>query len=298
MKKETLTQILELTSEIINSYKYKLIKIAADGDPTILDNKRHIDNFLTQSDLELNELYLQGFKSILTDFVFVSEETEPEVIGNANELKYMIIVDPLDTTELAVRALNGYTQFIIYDLIKQKPLVAVVGDFFHEIELYIAENLNGASNAYFKTRNNSIHKLKPSKVNKIEDSLITNFFMKPKNRFADLKLQESLFKELEKNVRKGRIGCDFGSIGFCHVAASFTDAYIEFSKGFYLWDLLPGQFILNCAGGIVLDSEGKELSISLPFKDPLEIKKILNSRTKFVAASNSVLGFQLVNTIF
>jgi myo-inositol-1(or 4)-monophosphatase len=55
----------------------------------------------------------------------------------------------------------------------------------------------------------------------------------------------------------GRIGVDFGSISLCHVAAGFTDATIEFAKGFAIWDLAPGHYILPAAGSTILAFVGE-----------------------------------------
>jgi hypothetical protein len=60
--------------------------------------------------------------------------------------------------------------------------------------------------------------------------LITNYLMKPAERFRPLAQQTHLIEELGRpspdGVSRGRIGVDFGSIGLCHVAAGFSDAMI------------------------------------------------------------------------
>ena len=62
---------------------------------------------------------------------------------------------------------------------------------------------------------------------------------------------------------------DFGSVGLCHVAAGFTDAMVEFAKGFAIWDLVPGA------------------PIPLDYRlGPVEeITRAMSGRRRFVAAA-------------
>jgi myo-inositol-1(or 4)-monophosphatase len=69
--------------------------------------------------------------------------------------------------------------------------------------------------------------------------------MRPDERFLPLARQQVFIKVLSASPgagkARGRIGVDFGSAGLCHVAAGFSDAMIEFAKGFAIWDLSPGH---------------------------------------------------------
>src|SRR4051812_34780861 len=81
--------------------------------------------------------------------------------------------------------------------------------------------------------------------------------MRPRERFSVLAAQHRFLEELaepgEDGRARGRIAVDFGSVSLCHVAAGFTDAVVEFAKGFATWDLAPGHFVLHSAGGVVVD---------------------------------------------
>jgi myo-inositol-1(or 4)-monophosphatase len=83
--------------------------------------------------------------------------------------------------------------------------------------------------------------------------------MRPRERFLPLAQQGDLMTGLTNGIGpdaaeavdgpngdRSRIGVDFGCVGLCHVATAATDAFIEFAKGFALWDLLPGP--LPCGG--------------------------------------------------
>jgi len=290
-------QIVDLVSKAIDKYRDEFVKMAIHKTHGELKNERHLDNFLSHMDLELNRYYRTGLKNILNNYMFVSEESDPEIVNQTSELKYLVIVDPLDTTELAVRALNGYTQLIIYDIPLRKPIMAVVGDFFHEIKLYYAHCEADGDHAYLQTRSNIVYNISPSSVSEAKNALITNFFMKPSDRFSDFASKDKLLSVLSEKPKRGRIGLDFGSIGLCHVASGSTDAFIEFSKGFYLWDLLPGSYILQSSGGVVRDNSGEDIDISFPLDNLPGIKNTLNQRIKFVAASNASLGNSISNVL-
>ncbi|GAA0443261.1 hypothetical protein Acor_28160 [Acrocarpospora corrugata] len=83
---------------------------------------------------------------------------------------------------------------------------------------------------------------------------------------------------------------DFGSIGLCHVAAGFTDCMVEFAKGFAIWDLAPGHYILNAAGGAVLDLEGHPIPLDYRLTTLADIGEAMNRRQKFVAATDLKLA--------
>jgi myo-inositol-1(or 4)-monophosphatase len=131
----------------------------------------------------------------------------------------------------------------------------------------------------------------------LSDALVTNFFTKPEERFVPLVHQTRLLAALAGTPGgakpRGRIGLDFGSVGLCHVAAGFTDAMIEFAKGFAIWDLLPGHYILTAAGGTVVDLEGKRLTFDHTFETMDAIGRSMNQRQRFIAARTSDLAVEL-----
>lgn len=285
--------LLKVVSDVIENYRSKIIETAVFKMSVQLNNDKHCDNLLTSLDIDINKAYFAELSKIMKDFLFVSEESDPKIVGRESDLQYFVILDPLDTTELAIRGLNGYTQMIIYDVKKMLPVFAVVGDIFHEINLYYAYITECGDKAYIRTRSGGEYLISASKNTKVRNSLITNFFMKPSDRFKSLVNKKKLIETLSLNPKEGRIGLDFGSIGLCHVAAGFTDAFVEFAKGFHLWDLLPGVYILEASGGRVCSDEGGNIDISLPFKNPSYIKKMLDKRLKFIAASTDELCKEL-----
>lgn len=90
---------------------------------------------------------------------------------------------------------------------------------------------------------------------------------------------------------------DFGSISLCHVAAGFTDATIEFSKGFAIWDLAPGHYILSAAGGTVIDLQGKPISLNYRLDTLSDIAEAMDRRQMFIAATDSTLADEIAGVL-
>jgi myo-inositol-1(or 4)-monophosphatase len=231
-----------------------LIDAALTGQHGEQENIRHAGNFLTQHDLRMHRRYRELLTQWLPSFIYASEEDEPQVVGSEPGPDLVVLVDPLDTSELAVRALHGYTHLLVYSRRLRRPVAAVVGDIFHQLRLYTAVlDADGSDRAYVTTRDGHRRPLTVRPCNHLADAVITNYSMRPQERFLPLARQRRLLNSLAApdgaGAKRGRIGVDFGSIGLCHVAAGQTDGMIEFAKGFAAWDLLPGHYVLHTAGG-------------------------------------------------
>jgi len=85
----------------------------------------------------MHRRYRELLTPILGSIVYASEEAEPEVIGDNPDPDLCVLVDPLDTSELAVRGLLGYTHVMVYSRAAAQPVIAVVGDIFHHLQLYV-----------------------------------------------------------------------------------------------------------------------------------------------------------------
>jgi myo-inositol-1(or 4)-monophosphatase len=213
-----------------------------------------------------------------------------------------VIVDPLDTSELAVRALHGYTHVMVYSRSLARPIAAVVGDIFHDVQLYVAQrDAVGHDHAFVVTRDGERYGLSQRKPKTLSQSIVTNFLMRPTERFVPLSQQTELIRALdqpgEDGKSRGRIGVDFGSVSLCHVAAGFTEAVIEFAKGFAIWDLAPGHYILESAEGTVLDLDGSFVPLDYDLHSREDIAKAMNPRQKFVAAGSIELAREIVRAL-
>ncbi len=291
-------RIAELVRDMIVDIRPRLIDAALTGRRAENENPRHQDNFLSDYDLWMHRRYKELLVQIIPSFIYASEEADPEIIGQEPDPDLCVLVDPLDTSELAVRSLYGYTHILVYSRTLARPVVAVVGDIFHHIQIYLAaRDEDGNDRAEMITANRTQHPLERPSDASLPEALVTNYLMRPLQRFEPLTQQHEFFEALgapsDGGKAKGRIGLDFGSIGLCHVAAGFTDAMVEFAKGFAIWDLSPGHYILHAAGGTVTDLRGTPIPLDYGLNSLPEINGAMNGRKKFIAAGNSSLANEI-----
>ncbi|MEV6072255.1 inositol monophosphatase family protein [Nocardia sp. NPDC052001] len=288
--------------QMITEIRPRLIDAALTGRRAENENLRHSDNFLSDYDLWMHQRYKELLAQKIPSFVYASEEADPEIIGRDPDPDLCVLVDPLDTSELAVRGLYGYTHVLIYSRALARPVAAVVGDIFHHIQIYLAA-MDDAGNdrALMVTADGARHALDRPSQAALPDALVTNYLMRPAQRFEPLAQQGEFLNALslpnENGKSNGRIGVDFGSIGLCHVAAGFSDAMIEFAKGFAIWDLSPGHYILHAAGGVVTDLNGRDLPLDYGLRSMSDISKAMNTRQRFIAAGNYTLANEIQATL-
>ncbi len=296
----------ELLADVVRSaiaeIRPRLISAAFSGNRGESENLRHSDNFLSAHDMWMHERYRELLAPRLRSFVYASEEAEPQVVGSDSEPDLCVLVDPLDTSELAVRGLQGYTHVMVYSRSLARPVASVVGDIYHFIQLYVgSREADGNDRAFAVTVDGTRFSLTRREPRKLSESIVTNFLMRPTERFVPLSQQAELIRALDEpspdGKRRGRIGLDFGSVGLCHVAAGFTEAVIEFAKGFAIWDLAPGHYILEAAGGTVLDLDGDPVSLDYGLNSQTDIARAMEPRQKFVAAGSEQLAREIVRAL-
>ncbi len=295
-------RVADLVKVVMSEARPKLVQAALSGERGESRNLRHADNFLSVHDLRMHERYQELLKDALSSFVYASEEAEPLVIGDDPDPDLVVLVDPLDTSELAVRGLHGYTHVMIYSRALARPVIAVVGDIFHYLQLYVAaRDDEGQDRAFIITADSARYTLGQHAAKTLPESLITNYLMRPIERFIPLTRQTDLLRALgepdQDGKSRGRIGVDFGSVGLCHVAAGFTEAMVEFAKGFAIWDLSPGHYVLHAAGGVLLDLQGTPISLDCNFDSLADIGRAMNGRQKFVAAGSTKLALEILSEL-
>ncbi|MFD7022929.1 hypothetical protein [Promicromonospora sukumoe] len=99
--------IAELVKSTMSDIRPRLVQAALTGHRAENENLRHEDNFLSDYDLWMHQRYKDLLSEVLPSFIYASEEDDPQVIGDDPEPDLCVLVDPLDTSELAVRALHG-----------------------------------------------------------------------------------------------------------------------------------------------------------------------------------------------
>lgn len=289
------TIIVDTVRTIIREVRPRLIESALSGSYGEKENERHEGNFLSSHDLWLHERYRALLRERIPAFVYASEEGDPEVVGNDPDPELVVLVDPLDTSELAVRGILGYTHVMVYSRALGRPIAAVVGDLYHSIQLYIAaRGADGKDRAYVAMENGEPQPISVKRGAELSGALVTNYLMRPAERLMPLARQSRLIEALSglspDGKSRGRIGVDFGSVSLCHVATGATDATVEFAKGFAIWDLAPGHYILRSAGGTVIDLAGRPLPLDQHWDSMADITSAMNRRQKFVAASTADLA--------
>jgi len=135
---ELAQRVADLVRNMIAEVRPKLIEAAVSGNRGESRNLRHADNFLSVHDIWMHRRYRELLSEVFSSFVYASEEAEPQVVGDDPDPDLCILVDPLDTSELAVRGLHGYTHVLVYSRALARPVVSVVGDIFHHLQLYVA----------------------------------------------------------------------------------------------------------------------------------------------------------------
>ena len=296
---DTASTVAKIVQAVMAESRPALLKAALTGQRGESENLRHKDNFLSEHDLRMHQRYRDLFAEALGSFVYASEEDDPQVIGPDPDPDLLILVDPLDTSELAVRALHGYTHVMLYSRSAARPVVAVVGDIYHHLQLFIGcRHDDGEDRAYLVTADQQIHQLRTRTPVSLSQALITNYLMRPAERLQPIARQQALIDALTTpgpdGPARGRIGVDFGSVSLCHVASGQTDATVEFAKGFAIWDLAPGHYILHAAGGTVIDLHGKEMPLDYGLGNLEDVTAAMDKRRKFIAASGSSLAHEIL----
>jgi fructose-1,6-bisphosphatase/inositol monophosphatase family enzyme len=299
---ELAQHVIGLVTTMMTQIRPRLVQAALTGRRAENENLRHEDNFLSDYDLWMHRRYKDLLVEFIPSFIYASEEADPQIIGRDADPDLCVLVDPLDTSELAVRALHGYTHIMVYSRSLKRPVIAVVGDIFHHVQLYLAVRDNdGSDQAFMITADGDRHTLTQPSHARLSQALVTNYLMRPDERFQPLAQQQRFLDALsapaEDGKRKGRIGVDFGSVSLCHVAAGFTDATIEIAKCFAVWDLSPGHYILHAAGGVTIDLEGNPVPLDCGLNSLPEINKAMDTRQKFIAAGNRALAEEICHAI-
>ncbi|ALG06406.1 hypothetical protein AOZ06_05230 [Kibdelosporangium phytohabitans] len=294
--------IVKVVTSMMTQIQPRLVDAAVARQHGERDNRRHKDNFLSDFDLWMHDHYKERLAKVIPSFVYASEEAEPQIVGVESDPDLCVLVDPLDTSELAVRGLHGYTHVMVYSRSSKRPIIAVVGDIYHHVRFYLAaRHDDGVDRAYMITADNRQYTLDRPSDARLPGTLLTSYSMRPDERFLPIARQTRLLDALSlpthDGKKPGRIGVDFGSVSLCHVAAGFTDATVEIAKGFAIWDLAPGHYILHAAGGTTIDLNGRPITLDYSLNTLSQINETMDGRQKFIAAGNAVLAMDIQRLI-
>jgi fructose-1,6-bisphosphatase/inositol monophosphatase family enzyme/transcriptional regulator with XRE-family HTH domain len=172
--------------------------------------------------------------------------------GNSAMIQDYAIIDPLDRTAEAIRGIAGFSNITIGSL-THGPLVSVVFCLFDQyVSCYYAIAGQGA---WVKFRNGSSQPIFPSGTKNLEGACLAAYVGRP-SRLTGFTVYADL---LEHHGVESPFVNASGCYGFCLVASSQVDAFIEVTKGYAWHDIVAGEHILREAGGVIKDLDFRDL---------------------------------------
>ena len=230
----------EIVESLIDTFLYAG-KICLELRDKGLTKKIKSDNTpVSNGDLEVNKIITEKIKEITPHLPIVSEETSDNKF--INDLKDFWLVDPIDGTYDYINNLEEFT--INAGLIINKNPVAGLIYAPSKKRMFYSY---GPNNAYEFT-NGETKNLNCSE----------NF---DKNDVKFVSYSNNIKPEIEKLHKKFNVKKYVrmkSSLKFCVIAAGEYDGYVAEPRACE-WDIAAGHAILQHAGGIVSDFEGKEI---------------------------------------
>jgi myo-inositol-1(or 4)-monophosphatase len=234
----------------------------------VLTITRLTGNFIRKESLSFNEKSIE-FKGLNDLVSYVDKQAEAQLVSNLQQLLpdagfiteektinkvgpvYNWIIDPLDGTTNFIHGLPTYSISIaLYE--ENVPVLGVVYEINRSEMFYSYKN----GPAYL---NNQV--ISVSKGKKVADSLLATGF--PYYKFDKLPQYMQLLGELMQGCHGlRRIGS--AAVDLAYVACGRFDAFFEYNLN--SWDIAAGAFIVQQAGGNIMNFSG-----GLEFIDQREI---------------------------
>jgi fructose-1,6-bisphosphatase/inositol monophosphatase family enzyme len=227
----------------------QVASIKADGDATIVAELR-------AEDVVLDLIRRSGAPVRL-------HSEERGFLLNPAEPEYVVLLDPIDGTFLAQRALPGSCVAIsVHEASNMRALAAVIGDYFTG-DVYWATTAGAYRNG---------DAIKPSKVTNLNDAFVSTCYGKA-SRIGAMLENPRLVGTIAWTETTGSM------LSMVRVGTGQVDAYWDLMVGYKPYDFAPAAFIAETAGAIVTDAKGNALRF------PAD----LNERCKFIIAANQEL---------
>jgi len=245
----------EIVENLIDTFIYAG-KISLDLRKQGLIKKIKADNTpVSNGDLEVNKIVTQKIKELTPELPIISEEASDN--KSINNLENFWLIDPIDGTYDYINNLEEFT--INAGLIINKNPVAGLIYAPSKKRMFYSY---GPNNAYEFT-NGETKNLNCSE----------NF---DKNDVKFVSYSNDIKPEIEKLHKKFNVKKYVrmkSSLKFCVIAAGEYDGYVAEPRACE-WDIAAGHAILQHAGGIISDFEGKEIKYGKKnFKNPSLILK-------------------------
>ncbi len=226
-------QVIEITKNV-----GQFILLEKNNIKELNVEEKGLHDFVTYVDKTSEERIVEGLKNILPEAGFIAEE------GTANNKgdKYNWVIDPLDGT---TNFIHGITPFAI-------SIALMEGD---EIILGVVHEL-GLDECFYAWKNSPAFlngkEINVSNKETVEKSLIATGFP-----YYDYERINPFMETMEYFMRHSRGLRRLGSAAtdLVYVACGRFEAFYEYSL--QAWDVAAGAFIVQQAGGLVCDFNGK-----------------------------------------
>ncbi len=230
----------------------KTVKMGADGTPTKM------------IDIVAEEKVIKILKNTGKPVTLVSEEIGELKIGKEPS-EVIFVVDPLDGTMNALKNIPFYGISIAIADASIKPLNSLT---LQDIEIGFVKNL-ASGDLYEAVKGKGVtlngETISPSSREDISGSLIGAYIRGAMNEM----------NKICKTVRRIRL---LGSVAIelCYVADGTYDAFLDIRGNLRVVDIAAAKLIIEEAGGIVTNEQGKSLNNKLN----------VTERTSIIAACN------------
>ena len=201
--------------------------------------KKGIHDFVTEIDKESEKKIIDGLRKIFPEAGFIAEEQTNTSKGK----QYNWIIDPLDGT---TNYIHNQPPFAVSIALQEnsETILGVIYEIGHDEVFYAYKN----SPAFLNGK-----KIQVSQAKKLNELLVATGF--PFRNFQRLdNFMESLRYFFVNTQGVRRLGS--AATDLAYVACGRFDAFYEYNLS--PWDVAAGAFIVERAGGIVADFNGKD----------------------------------------
>ena len=233
---ETTKKVIKQAGEAALSY----YRDKTENEIKIKGSKKN-QSPVTQADLAAEKVIINGLKEF--NYGILSEETLDDVSRFENNRVW--VIDPLDGTKDFIQQ-TGEFSFIVGLVEDGKPVMGVVYQPTEE-KIYYAVKGQGA---FLETKDGKVSQLRVSGVDnmtKMKMFISRNHLMTHEQKFIDK-------FEIET------ITCGSAGVKICRLTEQDADIYVNSSDRTGEWDICAGDIIIQEAGGMITDLDGKEFT--------------------------------------
>jgi len=245
-----LNQTKEITLSLLDTFK-DAGNVALELRKKGLKKEIKSDNTpVTNGDIEVNNILTKKISSLTPQIPIISEETSSN--KKDKNLENFWLIDPIDGTQDYINNRDEFTLNAAL-IINKKPLIGIINAPDKNRLFYSF----GLANS-FEVSNGLKKNLTCKKTSSNNEINAVAYSSNPKTEIADIykKYKITNFTRMKSSLK------------FCVIAAGEFDFYAAEARACE-WDIAAGHAILEHAGGIITDFDGKEIIYGKKdFKNP------------------------------